>query len=62
LAGIPVHAARIDGIRGAGHVLGAVFLRGHARVSGAMAIACHELPVRECLSQLASAIELPVPR
>jgi 1-acyl-sn-glycerol-3-phosphate acyltransferase len=57
LAGVPVHATRIDGVRGAGHVVSAVFLRSHARVTGAVEIPCHALPTRECLAQLTAVIE-----
>ena len=59
LARIPVHAVRIEGIRGTGRIVSAVALRGHARVYGAISIPCHTLPTPECLAQVAAVIEKP---
>ncbi|HLP31136.1 MAG TPA: lysophospholipid acyltransferase family protein [Geothrix sp.] len=61
LAKIPVHAARIEGVAGRGEVVKAVFLRGHARVSGAILVPCHELATHECLERVAAIIENRAP-
>lgn len=56
MAQCAIYPARIDGVRGEGHVLPALFLRGRARVSTAPTIACGELTESECVERIAGAI------
>lgn len=57
LAGVPVHAARIDGVRGQGLVVASVVLPSRARITGFEPIPCNELSGHDCLSHLQTLIE-----
>ena len=55
LTGCPIYPARVEGIRGQGHVLRAVLLRSHARVISHPALVCDEPDA--CLGELARILE-----
>jgi 1-acyl-sn-glycerol-3-phosphate acyltransferase len=57
LAGVPVHAACIEGVRGQGLVVASVVLPSRARISGFAPIPCQNLSTHECLTRLQSLIE-----
>ncbi len=57
LAGVPVYAARIEGVRGQGLVVASVMLPSRARVTGFAPVPCQDLPSHECLMRLQSLIE-----
>jgi len=58
LSGAPVVSVRIDGVRGQGLEMSALFLRSRARIRGYPAITCAELPPRDCLHRIAERIEV----
>jgi 1-acyl-sn-glycerol-3-phosphate acyltransferase len=53
----PVLPVRVDGVRGQGHVLAAVALRGRARLEVLAALSCEEDDASGCLARIAEAIE-----
>lgn len=57
LAGIPVYAARIDGVRGQGLVVASVFLPSRVRVTGFEPVPCHSLHAHDCLIRVQRLIE-----
>jgi len=59
LAGIPVHTARIDGVRGQGLVVASVFLPSRARVTGFAPVPCQALRGHDCLARVQALIEAP---
>jgi len=59
LAGAPICAVQLSGIRGEGRVLGAVLLRSQARLHASALIQCRELALATCLQRVADAIGHP---
>jgi 1-acyl-sn-glycerol-3-phosphate acyltransferase len=57
LAGVPVYAARIEGVRGQGLVVASVVLPSRARVTGFTPVPCQDLSTHDCLARLQSLIE-----
>ncbi len=57
LTGAPVFPLYISGIIGAGHVLPAVYKRGHARIQSFPAMTCDGTDVDQCLEKLAEIID-----
>jgi len=55
--GCPVVPLRLEGIRGEGRILGAVWRRSRARLRAFPPIACDHLATRECLAAIAAVIE-----
>lgn len=52
LTGAPVYPVRIDGVRGAGFVLRAVFMRGRPRVRAFAPVICSRAASGQCLREL----------
>jgi 1-acyl-sn-glycerol-3-phosphate acyltransferase len=53
----PVYAVRIDGVKGQGQIVGALFLRSCIRLRWSAPLSCASLAKEECLSRVARVIE-----
>lgn len=52
MAECTIHPVRLDGIAGKGHVLRAVFIRGHATLENLPEFRCENMRLKQCLQQL----------
>lgn len=57
LSGAPIYPVRIEGVRGEGRLVSAVFLRSRARLSSFAPIDCAGLATPDCLASLADCLE-----
>ncbi len=57
LSRAPVYPVRLDGIRGQGRLVFAVFMRSRARLSSFAPLDCAELATADCLARLADCLE-----
>jgi 1-acyl-sn-glycerol-3-phosphate acyltransferase len=52
MTGAPIYPVRVDGVRGQGLTVAAVFLPSHAQVRSFAPLHCHGRPTEHCLEQL----------
>jgi len=58
LSGAPVYPVHVSGVKGVGHVVRGVVLRGHARLESSDPINCGSMEHGDCLAQLAQGMKV----
>lgn len=58
LSGVPIYPLHVSGVKGIGHIIRGVFLRGHARIESFDPVHCAEMSAQECLAILAERMKV----
>lgn len=61
MTGAPVVPVRVDGVRGEGYTVPALWMRSHARLDVRARLRCEDRPAAECLEQLSRALQAQDP-